>query len=283
VGVVDLDTKEEDFVTNFLTASTHSDILFFTDRGKAYKIKMYELPEGRRATRGKSIMNFLSLSEGERVTSILPMPKNVKEQSNSSLLMVTENGTGKKVAAASFHDVRTSGIIAIKLESGDKLISVSQVEKQDSCIVVTTKGQSIRFQEGDVRKMGRTAAGVRVIKLDKGDRVIGAHPIPKSHEKSAELLVMGKNGYGKKTSIDEYKIQNRGGSGIKTGNVTAKTGDIIASQVVTEAEEEAVAMSKKSQVIRLNLSEIPSLGRSTQGVRIMKLRLGDSIASFLCL
>lgn len=284
VGVVDLDTKEEDFVTNFLTASTHSDILFFTDRGKVYKIKMYELPEGRRATRGKSIMNFLSLSEGERVTSILPMPKNLKtEGSGLSLLMVTLNGTGKKVAASSFHDVRTSGIIAIKLDQGDKLISVSQVLKGDSCIVVTTKGQSIRFKEGDVREMGRTAVGVRVIKLEKGDMVVGAHPIPKQFEKSAELLVMGKNGYGKKTPIDEYKIQNRGGSGIKTGNVTTKTGDIIASQVVTEIEDEAVAMSKKSQVIRLNLSEIPSLGRSTQGVRIMKLRDGDSIASFVCL
>ncbi|MEK7062639.1 MAG: DNA gyrase subunit A [Patescibacteria group bacterium] len=283
VGVVDLDTKEEDFVTNFLTASTHSDILFFTDRGKAYQIKMYELPEGKRATRGKSIMNFISLGEGEKVTSILGMPKDVREQKDLSLLMVTEAGNSKKVAAESFHDVRTSGIIAIKLDPGDRLISVSKVEKGDSCIVVTTKGQSIRFAESNVRVMGRTAAGVRVIKLDKGDFVVGAHPVPKQFEKSAELLVMGKNGYGKKTSITEYKIQNRGGSGIKTGKITAKTGDIIASQVVTEAEKEAVAMSKKSQVIRLNLSEIPSLGRSTQGVRIMKLRPGDSIASFVCL
>ena len=283
VGVVDLDTKEEDFVTHFLTASTHSDILFFTDRGKAYQIKMYELPEGRRATRGKSIMNFLSLSEGERVTSILPMPKDIKERKGISLLMVTLGGTSKKVAAESFHDVRTSGIIAIKLDQDDKLISVSKVEKGDSCVVVTTKGQSIRFAESNVREMGRQASGVRVIKLDKGDHVIGAHSVSKQYEKSAELLVMGKNGYGKKTPIGEYKIQNRGGSGIKTGKVTAKTGDIIASQMVTLIEKEAVAMSKKSQVIRLNLSEIPSRGRSTQGVRIMKLRGGDSIASFVCL
>lgn len=283
VGVVDLDTKEEDFVTNFLTASTHSDILFFTDRGKAYQIKMYELPEGRRATRGKSIMNFLSLSEGERVTSILPMPKNLKENKNLSLLMVTEGGTGKKVSAASFHDVRASGIIAIKLDQGDKLISVSQAEKGDSCIVVSAKGQSIRFKEGDVREMGRQAAGVRVIKLGKGDRVIGAHGVSTASERAATLITMGANGYGKKTPITEYKIQKRGGSGIKTGNITVKTGNLIASQVVTNIEEEAVAMSKKSQVIRLNLSEIPSLGRSTQGVRIMKLREGDAIASFICL
>ncbi len=280
VGVVDLDTKEEDFVINFLTASTHSDLLFFTDRGKAYQIKMYELPEGKRATRGKSIMNFISLSEGEKVTSILPMPKSLPDL---SLLMVTEDGTGKKVSAASFHDVRASGIIAIKLSEGDRLVSVSAVTKGDSCMVVTTKGQSIRFKENDVREMGRTAGGVRTIKLRKGDKVIGAHPVPKEVEKTATLLTMGANGYGKKTSIKEYKIQKRGGSGIKTSNVTAKTGEIIASAVVTGEEEEAVAMSKKSQVIRLGLSEIPSLGRSTQGVRIMKLHPGDSIASFICL
>jgi len=283
VGVVDLDTKEEDFVTNFLTASTHADLLFFTDRGKAYQIKMYELPEGKRATRGKSIMNFISLSEGEKVTSILPMPKDLKDNNDFSLMMVTEEGTGKKVSAASFHDVRASGIIAIKLAEGDKLISVSGVNKSDSCVVVTAKGQSIRFKENDVREMGRTAGGVRVIKLKKGDRVIGAHPVPKENEKDAALLTMGANGYGKKTSIKEYKIQNRGGSGIKTSNVTAKTGEIISSVVVTGEEEEAVAMSKKSQVIRIGLSEIPSLGRSTQGVRIMKLHPGDTIASFICL
>jgi DNA gyrase subunit A len=258
-------------------------LLFFTDLGKAYQIKMYELPEGRRATRGKSIMNFISLSEGEKVTSILPMPKDLKDNNNLSLMLVTEEGTGKKVSAASFHDVRASGIIAIRLSEGDKLISVSAVTKGDSCMVVTSKGQSIRFKEGDVREMGRTAAGVRVIKLKKGDRVIGAHPVPKETEKAAALLTMGANGYGKKTKIGEYKIQKRGGSGIKTSNVTAKTGEIIASAVVTGQEEEAVAMSKKSQVIRLGLSEIPSLGRSTQGVRIMKLHPGDSIASFICL
>lgn len=283
VGVVDLDTKEEDFVTNFLTASTHSDLLFFTDKGKAYQIKMYELPEGRRATRGKSIMNFISLSEGERVTSILPMPRNLKDNKDLSLLLVTQEGVGKKVSAASFYDVRTSGIIAIKLNNGDKLISASGVSKGDSCAVVTAKGQSIRFKESDVREMGRTAAGVKIIRLKKGDRVIGAHPIFKDSVKTATLLTMGANGYGKRTPISEYKIQNRGGSGIKTSNVTVKTGEIIASQVVTDAEEEAVAMSKKGQVIRLNLSEIPSLGRSTQGVRIMKLHPGDSIASFICL
>ncbi len=282
VGVVDLDTKEEDFVTNFLTASTHSDLLFFTDRGKAYQIKMYDIPEGKRATRGKSIMNFIALSEGEKVTSILPMPKNLKDSKDLSLLMVTEQGVGKKVSAASFFDVRSSGIIAIKLQTGDRLISVSQVTKGDSCVVVTSKGQSIRFKENDIREMGRTAGGVRVIKLSKGDSVVGAHPVSKDSEKEAKLLVVGANGYGKTTPISEYKIQKRGGSGIKTASVTAKTGTIMASAVVTLAQDELVAMSKKSQVIRLELSEVPTLGRSTQGVRIMKLREGDGLASLIC-
>lgn len=156
------------------------------------------------------------------------------------------------------------------------------MEKGDSCIIVTSEGQSIRFKEGDVREMGRTAGGVRVMKLEKGDHIIGAHPVSKASEKEAELLVVGANGYGKKTPIDEYKIQNRGGSGIKTASVTGKTGKIMSSAVVTSAQEELVAMSKKSQVIRLEIQEVPTLGRSTQGVRIMKLREGDSLASLIC-
>jgi DNA gyrase subunit A len=281
VGVVDLDTKEEDFVTNFLTASTHSDLLFFTDKGKAYQVKMYDVPEGRRATRGKSIVNFISLSDDERVTSILPMPKELKNI-EGSLLMVTKDGTTKKVAAASFHDVRSSGIIAIKLDTADKLISVLHVEKNDDVSIVTKKGISIRFKEADVRQMGRTAGGVRGIKLGKGDEVIGAHAIKKAWS-GAHLLVISANGYGKRTNLSEYKVQGRGGSGILTSKVTPKTGPIMASQILTEEETEVVAISKKSQVVRVDVKEVPVLGRSTQGVRIMKLREGDSLASIICL
>jgi len=280
VGVVDLDTKEEDFVTNFLIASTHDDLLFFTDRGKAYQIKMYDIPEGKRATKGKSIMNFISLTEGERVTSILAMPKNLKGI-EGSLLMVTAQGTGKKVSAKSFHDVRASGIIAIRLEAGDRLVSVEHVEKGDDVSIVTREGMSIRFKEADIREMGRTAGGVRAIKLDKKDEVVGAHAIKKEH-KDAWLLVISANGYGKRTEMSEYKIQGRGGSGILTSKVTAKTGDVIASQIVNSEEEEVVAISKKSQVVRTGVNEIPVLSRSTQGVRIMKLREGDSLASLIC-
>ena len=281
VGVVDLDTKEEDFVTMLLITSTHSDLLFFTDKGKVYQTKMYDIPEGRRATKGKSVMNFLPLSEGEKITSILPMPKAVKE-SESSLMMVTKEGIAKKVATASFHDVRISGIIAIKLDNKDALVSASFVHKKDTVIVVTEKGQSIHFKESDIREMGRTAMGVRGIKLGKGDVVISAEIVSNSLN-NATLMVISENGYGKCTDIDEYKIQNRGGSGIKTAKVTVKTGSIISAKVFASEESELVAISKKSQVIRVDAKEIPVLGRQTQGVRIMKLREGDRIASLICL
>jgi DNA gyrase subunit A len=282
VGVVDLDTKEEDFITHLIYASSHNDILFFTDKGKAYQIKMYDIPEGKKSTRGKSVMNFLSLAEGEKITSILPMPKNKKEAENLALMMVTKNGTGKKSSAKHFHDVRRSGLIAITLDDGDELMSASFVSKDDNIVIATRDGQSIRFEESDVREMGRNAAGVRVIKLGKDDAVISADIVPKD-AKNPQLFVMGEHGYGKKTKLDEYKVQNRGGSGILTMNVTDKTGPLIAAKVVTDEIEEMVAMSKKSQVIRVNLSEIPTLGRSTQGVRVMKLRDGDSLASLICL
>jgi DNA gyrase subunit A len=281
VGVVDLDTKEEDFVTMLLITSTHSDLLFFTDKGKVYQTKMYDIPEGRRATKGKSVMNFLPLSEGEKITSILPMPKKVKGE-ESSLMMVTKQGIAKKVATSSFLDVRISGIIAIKLEDKDALISASFTHKKDTVAIVTKKGQSIHFKESDIREMGRTAMGVRGIKLGKGDEVISAQAVP-NELNNASIMVISANGYGKCTDIDEYKIQNRGGSGVKTAKVTAKTGDLISAKVFGEGEGEIVAISKKSQVIRVDAKEIPVLGRQTQGVRIMKLRDGDSIASLICL
>lgn len=282
VGVMDLNTKEEDFITHFITTNTHSDLLFFTDKGKAYQIKTYEVPEGKRATRGKSIMNFLSIAQDEKVTSILPMPSEIKKGSELSLALVTKLGTGKKVSAESFHDVRRSGIIAIRLEAGDELVSASFVEKGDDIMVVSSDGQSIRFKEDDVREMGRSAGGVRVMKLDKNVSVVGADTVKKS-AKEGHVMVMSSNGYGKKTPLTEYKTQGRGGSGIKTVKVTAKTGDLISARIVTDEVEEAIAISKKSQVIRCDLKEIPSLGRDTQGVRIMKLREGDSLASLVCL
>ncbi len=279
VGVVDLDTKEEDFVTQFLTASTHSDLLFFSDRGKAYQLKMYDLPEGKRATKGKSIMNFLSLEQGETITSILSMPKEIKASEGLALLMATSNGTVKKSAASAFKEVRRSGLISITLDKGDSLISAQFVRKGDDVLLTTSKGQSIRFKEADVREMGRQAAGVRGIKLEANDVVVGAGIVPKD-AKGAALFVVSSTGYGKKTKLSEYKTQGRGGSGIKTMSITPKTKQLVGGAVVLDGGE-VVAMSKKSQTIRTGLAEIPTLSRATQGVRVMKMREGDSVASFV--
>lgn len=280
VGVVDLDTKDEDFVTQFLTASAHSDILFFSDRGKAYQLKMYEVPEGKRATKGKSIMNFLSLEQGEQVTSVLAMPKETKAADGLSLLLATKEGTVKKTSAVAFREVRRSGLIAINLDKGDALISAQFVREGDDVMLTTAKGQSIRFKEKDVREMGRQAGGVRGMKLGSGDGIVGAGIVPKG-AKDAALLVVSSTGYGKKTKLSEYKVQGRGGSGIKTMSITAKTKQLVGAQVVVNDGGEIVAMSKKSQTIRTDLKGIPSLSRATQGVRLMKLYEGDSVASFV--
>jgi len=188
----------------------------------------------------------------------------------------------KRVAAESFHDVRRSGLIAIKLQTGDALQSVSFTDKGDQAIVVTARGQSVRFKESDIRVMGRAAGGVRAIRLKKADTVVATEVIG-SGAKNPMLLVLSSNGFGKRTPLSEYKVQKRGGSGIKTANVTTKTGDIMTAKIVTDDDEEIVAMSKKSQVIRTEIKQISTLGRLTQGVRVMKLREGDSIASLICL
>jgi DNA gyrase subunit A len=281
VGVVDLDTKDEDFVTHFLTATTHNDILFFSDKGKAYQIKMFDLPEGKRATKGKAIVNYLSITGDEKITSVLAMPKELKNL-KLSLILVTKNGTTKRVDADAFKDVRRNGLIAITLDAGDELRSALFMSEGDQIILSTSEGQAIRFKDKDVRVMGRNASGVRGMKLDKGDYIVGTDVV-KKEMKNPELLVVSANGYGKKTPLDEYKVQGRGGSGIITMKVTPKTGKIIASKVVTDEEDEIAAISKKSQVIRVEIKEIPSLGRQTQGVRVMKLREGDSIASITCI
>ena len=281
VGVIDLETKEEDFVTMLVSGSTHDDLLFFTNLGKAYQMKMYDIPEGKRATKGKSIMNFLALGGEEKVTSILAVKKGSKSIPGS-IMLVTKHGTAKKMSIEGFKDVRRSGIIAIRLDKDDQLISVLLTEKGDDVVIATADGQSIRFKESDVREMGRTAGGVTGIKLQKSDEVIGVDVVKKINEKG-EILTMSANGFGKKTDLKEYKVQKRGGSGIKTAKVTPKTGKLIVAKVIGGTEEELIAMSKKGQVIRTALKDIPNLGRQTQGVTVMRLRAGDGIASLACI
>ena len=278
VGVVDLNTKDEDFVTIFLEGSTHDHILFFTDKGKVYQTRMYDIPEGKRATKGKSIMNVLPLAQDERVTSIVAMPKDMKSKAQATAFMlVTEGAVAKKVQAQQFADVRRSGIIAMSLQKDDKLIAALPVMKGSTVILTTSRGQAIRFKESDIREMGRTAGGVRAMKLGSKDTIVGADV---AHTDDGEFLVVTNLGYGKRTKIREYKIQKRGGSGIKTANVTPKTGPVIAGRVVNTEMSEILVASQKGQVIRTELAQVPSLSRVTQGVRIMKLYEGDKIAAF---
>jgi DNA gyrase subunit A len=280
VGVVDLNTKDEDAVSQLLFATTHTDLLFFTDRGRVFKTKMYEIPEGRRSTKGKSIMNFLPMETDEVVTSIVSMPASIKQDSYS-LFMVTSDGTVKKSDADSFHEVRRSGLISISLKGDNRLIDAFFVQPKDDVMLLTQDGQSIRFDESDVREMGRTAAGVRGIKLKKGDKVVSARVIRCDDKECANLFVITEKGYGKQTAIDEYSVQGRGGSGVKALSVTEKTGPLAAAAVMTEETSEIIAMSANSQVIRVGAEEIPTLGRSTQGVKIMKLRKGDKLSSLV--
>lgn len=280
-GVIGVTTKDEDVPLEFISGSTHAGLLFFTNSGKVFETKMYEIPESNRQSKGKSIANFLSLPANEKVTAVLAVPKEKKGEKNF-VVLVTQQGVIKKVAAENFSDVRRSGIKAINLQKGDGLWWAKIVSPGEEILISTQKGKAIRFKEKDVRSMGRAAQGVRAIKLKKGDEVVGMDIIPREAKK-LEVLAVSELGYGKKTSLLQYKVRRRSGSGVKTVKVTRKTGNLISAQIVWEDKEELIAISNNGQVIRTELSQIPSLSRATQGVRIMKLESGDKVASVVLL
>lgn len=275
-GLIGSDVGEEDFLTQFVSAHSHDDILFFTDRGRVFQTKVYEIPIGSRTAKGRAIQNFLELSTDETVEAIVTYGKDKK--GSGFLVMVTENGVIKKTPLADFANIRRNGIIAIKLTKGDKLRWVRRSSGKDQMMLATEKGQSIRFKEAQVRSMGRGAAGIRAIKLRAGDHVAGFDLISEDAAKEAQLFVVMSNGFGKRTPLKEYKIQNRGGSGIRTANVTPKTGIVIAGRVIA-AEKELFALSQKGQVIRTDLESVRMTGRSAQGVRIMNVKDGDKLAA----
>lgn len=280
VGVVDINTKDDDFVTTVISTTTHSDLLFFTDQGKVYQTKMYEIPEGQRATRGKSIVNFLELESDEVVTSILAVPKD-KKQEDITLSMVTKHGRVKRVTADSFHDVRRSGIIAITLEDDDQLVSASFADDDDEIMIATKEGRAIRFAASEVRTMGRSAKGVTGIKLDGKDDEVVSGMVVGDHNRDGSVFVISENGYGKKTALENYSVQGRGGKGVKTASLSKTTGKLVTAAILTEADEEVVAMSRDAQVIRFDANDVSELSRNTKGVRIMKLHDDDSVASLV--
>jgi len=302
-GLMGMKTMQDDIVEHFLAASTHDNIMFFTDSGKVFQTQVYEIPEGTRVARGRGLLNFLELSNEEKVLSLVPMPASSPKGNPISagegktgdkyLVMITKNGRIKKTDLAEFENVRKSGIIAIRLEKDDSLRKVVKTTGEDDIILATKNGISIRFKEKDIRPMGRGAAGVKGIRLKKGDEVIGMDVISpakavddKGKKLKQYLLVVMENGYGKRTDILQYKTQGRGGSGVKAAKITSKTGPVVISSVledVVEGEEDLIVISRKGQVIRTGVKSISLLGRATQGVRIMRLDEGDKVASGVCL
>ena len=282
-GTVGGEWKEEDVVSQFAIAGTHDSLLFFSSLGKVYETRVYEIPESSRTAKGKPAVNFLPLAIGEDITSILAIPKQKKgEKANYSLVMATRKGVIKKTKYDAFAGVRRSGILAVKLHKGDVLGWVRLASKDSHILLFSKRGQAIRFEEARIREMGRQAQGVRGIRLRSNDEVIGCEVIEKT-TKDAEIFVASAMGYGKKTSAQEFKVQSRGGSGVKAMNVAENTGPLIASRVLAGDTEEFIAISEKGKTLRSNIKEIPTLKRATRGVRIMRLEPKDRLTGIALL
>jgi DNA gyrase subunit A len=275
-GLVGIATKEEDVVSQFFVANTHDNILFFTNSGKVFQTKAYEVPESSRQSKGKAIVNFLQVSPTDVITAVVPIPK---QQKGMFLFMATKKGVVKKVEIDAFESVRRNGMTAIKLKPGDELSWVLTTSGNDHIILVTSGGNAIRFKEKDIRPMGRAASGVIGIRLENNENVVGADVIPAGAEKGLQILVVMKNGYGKRTDLKFYKVQRRGGRGIMTAKITSKTGELVSAHVTSEENKEIIAVSLKGVVIKTSIDSISILGRATQGVRIMKIEAGDGLAS----
>ena len=273
-GILGLTTRDSDFVKDLIITSTHDDLLFFTDMGKVYKMKGYEVPEASRTAKGTPVINFLNLNSGEKVSAVIP----VKEFSQDNyLVMITRNGTIKKTPMSEFDSIRKNGLVAINLKDGDKLISVSQSNGDENIYVITKLGKAIAFNENDVRSMGRNAAGVRAINLDYGDEVVS---MELDIDGTREMLVVSENGFGKRTSLDEYRLQTRGGKGIATYDKSkfSKTGTLVGGMLVRD-ENEVMLINSNGVIIRIRAEEISKSGRTTQGVKIMKVEEDSHIVS----
>ena len=284
-GILGMKTLQDDMVAHFLSAKTHDSLLFFTDSGKAFRTLAYEIPEGNRVARGRGLLNFLEISPQEKILALIPIGKEDYDSGTKNLIMATQDGIVKKTRLAEFENVRKSGLISITLKKNDVLKRVCKSSGQDEVILVTQKGQSIRFPEKTVREMGRPAAGIKGIRLKKGDKVVEMEIVEAKNEKlktKNHLLTITENGFGKRTDLEEYKSQGRGGSGIRAINITPKTGDLVAAKMLSGEEDELVVISQQGQVIKTKISSISKLSRAAQGVRIMKLGAGDKVVSVAC-
>ncbi|MDD5606194.1 MAG: DNA gyrase subunit A [Patescibacteria group bacterium] len=280
-GVIGMTTKEEDQINTIQVAMNHNDILFFTNKGRVFKQKVFEIPKASRIARGTAVVNLIQTAPDELVTAMLSLPDfDAKEM----FVMVTKEGVIKKTLISAYANIRSNGLIAIKLDEGDELRWVRRAMPSDKIMIVTQNGQSILFKESDARLIGRSARGVRGMRLRKGDQVVGASVVPNKQDGNMALLVISENGLGKKTLISQYTVQKRGGIGLKTMNITTKTGKIVGSAVVyKDLKTDIIITSTGGQIIRLPLKGVSTLGRATQGVRVMKMKGSDKVASFTIL
>lgn len=272
-GITGIATREEDFVKQIFTASTHDTILFFTNKGKLYRLRGYEIPEAGRTAKGTAIVNLLSLDPGEKISAIIPI-QNFAE--GKYLLMGTKNGLIKKTALVDYNSARKTGLQGITLKDEDELIDVKLTDGEDNVVLVTKNGMSITFDEKDVRPIGRVAQGVIGIRIDEDDEVIGMESIMSGGK--ATLLAITENGFGKRTELDEYRVQARGGKGVITYKITPKTGKIVGIKIATE-EEDVMLITDSGTIIRLKVKDISVLGRSTQGVTLMRTTDGGKVVS----
>lgn len=274
-GIIGGTTKEEDEIKLIIQSNNHDELLYFTNKGRVFKLPVYEIPQGSRISKGQAIVNLLQLQDGENITAILNAGENY---SGEYLFMTTTKGTVKKTPIEDFKNVRKNGLIAIKLRADDSLEWVRQISTGNEVMIVTKEGKCIRFVESDVRPMGRPSIGVRGIRVKGGDHVVQMDVVP--NPETTELLVVMENGLGKMTKVANYRFQGRGGSGVKTANVTEKTGKVIGAKTIEKGmDADLIIMSKSGQTIRMHAGSIPSQGRATQGVYLMRLRPNDKVAS----
>jgi len=270
-GVVGMDTKEEDYVEHVFTASTHDTLLFFTEQGRVYWKKVYEVPEGGRATRGKAIVNFLDIGGEEKIAALI----NIREfNEQQHFVMATERGIVKKTNLGEYRNIRAGGIIGIEIEAGDKLIGVKLTGGENEIMLITRRGMSIRFSETQLRDQGRVTIGVKGITLDQDDRVVGITIV----DPNATLLVACEHGYGKRTGFDEYRNQSRGGKGVITIKTSERNGNVVGAHVVRETDA-IMLITGGGQMIRMAVNDMRSIGRNTQGVRLINLAAGDQLVS----
>jgi DNA gyrase subunit A len=272
-GRTGITTKELDFVETLFIASKHNYVLFFTNLGRCYWIKVHEIPEAGPTARGKALVNLLSLSEGEKVAAVLPV-REFKE--NQYIIMATKNGVVKKTKLMAYSNPRVGGIIALNIREDDELIEAKLTSGQDEILLTSYFGQAIRFEEDDVRDMGRTATGVIGIRLDEGDQVVSLEVI---ENKEAQVLTVTEMGYGKRTLVDEYRITGRGGKGVITIKTTGKNGRVVGAFQVTNDTQIMIITTPGGKVIRMNASEISIFGRGTQGVRLIDLESDERVAA----